>query len=40
LFSWSFIVSGILEIIFALQNKNEVDGWGWYLTVGILYALF
>ena len=40
LFSWSFIVSGILEIIFALQNKNEVDGWGWYLTGGILYALF
>ncbi|CAM3669370.1 HdeD family acid-resistance protein [Sphingobacterium prati] len=40
LFSWSFIASGILEIIFALQNKNEVDGWGWYLTGGILYAIF
>ncbi|MDF2477469.1 MAG: hypothetical protein K0S24_2952 [Sphingobacterium sp.] len=40
LFSWSFIASGILEIIFALQNKNEVDGWGWYLTGGILYTLF
>jgi len=40
LFSWSFIVSGVLEIIFALQNKNEVDGWGWYLTGGILYVLF
>lgn len=40
LFSWSFIASGILEIIFAIQNKNEVDGWGWYLTGGILYAIF
>lgn len=40
LFSWSFIISGILEIIFAVQNKDEVDGWGWYLTGGILYTLF
>jgi len=32
LFSWSFIISGILEIIFAVQNKDEVDG--------ILYTLF
>jgi len=40
LFSWLFIISGILEIIFAVQNKDEVDGWGWYLTGGILYTLF
>jgi Uncharacterized conserved protein len=40
LFSWSFIISGILEVIFAVQNKDEVDGWGWYLTGGILYTLF
>lgn len=36
LFSWSFIISGVLEIIFALQNKNEIEGWGWYLSGGIL----
>src|SRR5690606_13138773 len=36
----SFIISGILEIIFALQNRDEVEGWGWYFTGGILYTLF
>lgn len=40
LFSWSFIISGVLEIVFALQNKDEIEGWGWYLTGGILYTLF
>ncbi|WP_164111762.1 MULTISPECIES: HdeD family acid-resistance protein [Sphingobacterium] len=40
LFSWSFIISGVLEIIFAVQNKREIEGWGWYLTGGILYTLF
>ncbi|MEZ0454677.1 DUF308 domain-containing protein [Sphingobacterium thalpophilum] len=39
LFSWSFMISGILEIIFAVQNRDEVDAWGWYLTGGILYTL-
>lgn len=40
LFSWSFIISGILEIVFAIQNKDEIEGWGWYLSGGILYTLF
>ena len=40
LFSWSFIISGLLEIIFAFRNKDEIDGWGWYLTGGLLYMLF
>lgn len=39
-FSWSFLVSGILEIAFAVSNQKELDGWGWYLTGGIFYALF
>ncbi|ERJ57734.1 hypothetical protein M472_03040 [Sphingobacterium paucimobilis HER1398] len=39
IFSWSFIVSGLLEIIFSIQNKDEIEGWGWYLTGGILYTL-
>ncbi len=39
IFSWSFIFSGLLDILFALQNKNEIEGWGWYLTGGILYIL-
>ncbi len=40
LFSWSFIISGLLEIVFAIQNKDEIEGWGWYLAGGILYTLF
>lgn len=26
IFSWSFIFSGLLDILFALQNKNEIEG--------------
>lgn len=36
LFAVSFIVSGILEIVFSLQNSDELEGWGWYLAGGIL----
>lgn len=39
-FTWSFLISGILEIIFAVQNKNEIESWGWYLTGGIIHTLF
>ncbi len=34
-FSLSFIFSGILEIIFSIQNRHDMDGWGWYLAGGI-----
>ena len=39
-FSISFLFSGVAEIIFSLNNKNEIDAWGWYLTGGILNTLF
>lgn len=39
-FSISFLFSGLMEIIFALYNKNEIEGWGWYLAGGILNTLF
>jgi len=39
IFSWSFLISGILQIIFAIQNKNETDNWGWYLAGGIIYSI-
>ena len=35
LFSISFITSGLLEIIFSIQNKDSFKGWGWYLVSGI-----
>jgi uncharacterized membrane protein HdeD (DUF308 family) len=40
LFSWSFLLSGILHIIFAVNNKDEMDNWGWQLAGGILYTIF
>lgn len=39
LFVVSFLLSGILEIIFALVNRNNLDGWGWTLTSGIVDLL-
>jgi uncharacterized membrane protein HdeD (DUF308 family) len=35
-FSTSFIVAGVLEIFFSIQNHKEIECWGWYLTGGIL----
>ena len=35
-FTASFIVSGLFEIYFSIRNRDELDGWGWYLTGGIL----
>jgi uncharacterized membrane protein HdeD (DUF308 family) len=35
-FSISFIISGLLDIIFAIQNSKDLKGWGWYLVNGIL----
>lgn len=39
LFSISFLISGILEILFAFANKNEMDNWGWMLALGIMTTL-
>ena len=34
-FSISMLISGILEILFAISNKH-VSSWGWYLASGII----
>ena len=39
LFSISFIVSGISEIIFSISNRKELDSWGWKLAYGLLTAI-
>ncbi|PWT99233.1 MAG: hypothetical protein C5B52_10980 [Bacteroidetes bacterium] len=39
IFSVSFLVSGILQIIFAVSNRKELPSWGWHLAGGILYTL-
>lgn len=39
IFSVTFLVSGISEIFFSLQNRESLLGWGWYLVDGILSTL-
>ena len=34
-----FILGGILDIIFAVSNRDYVYGWGWTLAAGILELL-
>lgn len=35
-FTISFLVSGISEVIFAITNRKTLDGWGWTLVFGLL----
>ncbi len=39
LFASAFIVTGILEISFALSNTKEMENWGWSLVGGIIDLL-
>lgn len=39
IFSVSFLFAGLFEIIFAISNRKEIDGWGWTLVYGILTFL-
>ncbi|MBP8945465.1 MAG: DUF308 domain-containing protein [Paludibacteraceae bacterium] len=36
IFSISFLFSGILEIVFSITNRKEIDNWGWTLAFGII----
>ena len=36
IFSVSFLVIGLAEIIFAVSNRHELDNWGWMLAFGII----
>lgn len=36
LFALSFAVIGLFESIFAIRNKDILDGWGWTLAMGLL----
>ncbi|WP_075591347.1 HdeD family acid-resistance protein [Labilibacter marinus] len=38
-FTLSFLVSGISEIIFSISNRKEIDGWGWTLSMGLLNVI-
>jgi uncharacterized membrane protein HdeD (DUF308 family) len=39
LFSFSFLITGILEIIHALSNRKRSHAWGWSLAEGIFDLL-
>jgi uncharacterized membrane protein HdeD (DUF308 family) len=39
LFSVAFFVTGILEIIFSISFRKQLDGWGWSLASGILNSI-
>ena len=36
IFSLSFVVSGLIDVVFALVNKNTLDNWVWKLVFGLL----
>ena len=36
----AFLISGILDIIFAVTNRKIPYGWGWLLTLAILSVIF
>lgn len=35
-FSVLMFLSGLFELIFAVGNTKNIDGWGWYLTAAII----
>ncbi|MDL2315252.1 DUF308 domain-containing protein [Bacteroidales bacterium OttesenSCG-928-C19] len=39
LFSISFLISGISDIIFSVSNRKELDNWGWVLALGIISTI-
>ncbi len=38
-FGWSFVVSGAIEIVFSISNRDELENWGWTLIFGIMTLL-
>lgn len=39
LFSVSFLVSGIAEVVFSISNRKQLVGWGWNLSFGLVTAI-
>lgn len=39
LFSVIIFISGIIEIVYSVTNRKELDNWGWILTGGIIDLL-
>ncbi len=39
LFTISFLIGGLFEIIYAVSNRHHIHNWGWSLANGIITAL-
>lgn len=39
IFSIGIVFLGVAEIYFAIANRESLQGWGWYLTGGIIFLL-
>ncbi len=35
-FAVAMLFNGLLQIVFAVTNRNEMQGWGWQLAMGIM----
>ena len=40
LFSVTFFVNGIFEIVYSISNRRQLDNWGWVLAGGVVDLLF
>lgn len=40
LFSVTFFVNGISEIVYSISNRKQLDNWGWVLAGGVVDMLF
>lgn len=40
LFVAGFLISGLFEVVFAISNREVLNGWGWTLASGIISILF
>lgn len=38
-FAASMLVSGIFQIVFSIANREEIEGWGWQLALGIMETI-
>ena len=36
LFSFTFLIAGLIEIIYAISLRKVIDSWGWSLAGGIV----
>ena len=39
LFSVTFLATGLLEVVYAISNRREIENWGWSLAGGIVDLL-